>query len=672
MSEQYCRSILRIALAQICQNVGWNSAQSTPLELLTDVLGRYMLQLAKVTHRYSEQFGRTDPNLDDVGLAFRHMGVSISELEEYVRHVEPAPFPHEIVQFPAPKSCNLQIPKPGHKELQTRDEHIEDYMPLLYPTPEDELDNETEKSNDQGEGSAMQVDQGQNGVGGQAEVTEGSNLIVPGDKRPMTSPVEGGLPKKRPRLTNAALPEEAMHSQYEMKSIAITHTGDLTPTKGGKLPDARTPPQGFKKASHDKPSVSKIFRKEKVDSRPSTPLSRPEKVIESSGESQRVEAVGKEREQRVEEIMIYPDGTSKKIPRQKGGGDEVSNSETVSKSASLPALEDKIPVPSPSTKVIPKKKKVGRPRSRSKSPRAPKSPGQGKSPAQPGSSPRGRGRPPKDKTLLKTPEKKKESKNIPVLSTMEEMFASDVLDLSRKPAPPAASAKENVEKKPTDVELPLDLSSKSKEKARGRGRPPLSPEKKRAREMNIDLCIEAVLKMSREGDSEGGAMKEKEVKSERIAEEMSEANQEDTNPAIEDSIDAPPSVTVKREMIEEEAASFDLSEQKKKKKKEKTPKQKEEHPSEEVKDKLKDKLKGKDFVSETVKAEPPEEEVSRPPNVYDFPESPPKPPEQVKKEVTQSPQKMFSVEFVDKEVENKEGEKVKEKSRDKPEKERSK
>lgn len=55
MSEEYCQSILRIALAQICQSVGWNAAQSTPLELLTDVMGRYMLQLAKVTHRYAEQ-----------------------------------------------------------------------------------------------------------------------------------------------------------------------------------------------------------------------------------------------------------------------------------------------------------------------------------------------------------------------------------------------------------------------------------------------------------------------------------------------------------------------------------------------------------------------------------------------------------------------------------------
>lgn len=457
-----------------------------------------------------------------------------------------------------------------------------------------------------------------------------------------------------------------MHSQYEMKSIAITHTGDLTPTKGGKLPDARTPPQGFKKASHDKPSVAKNSRKDKADTRPSTPVNRTEKATENE-ELLKAETAGKEKVQTVEEIMIYPDGRSEKVPRQQEI-DEVSDSEPLPKSAPASA-QDKISAPSPSTQVPPKRKKVGRPRSRSKSPRTSKSPAQGKSPARSPGSSRGRGRPPKDKSLLKNPDKKKDHiKNKPVLSTMEEMFASDVLDLSRKP-PPVSAPKENVEKKETmDVDVPLDLS-KSKEptqahkSARGRGRPPLSPEKKRVRERNIDLCIEAVLQRSREGNTEGDALKEKEIKAEKVT-ELAESNQEDTNPAIEDSSDAPSSVTVKKEMIEESGPLFDISDQKKKKKKERALKQKEEQSGEEVKDKLKDKLKGKDSVGEGIKTEP-QEEVAGPPNVYDFPESPPKPAEQIKNEAVQSPQKMFSVEFVDKEMENKEGEKAKEKSKDK-------
>jgi hypothetical protein len=63
----------------------------------------------------------------------------------------------------------------------------------------DEMDTEAEKSQDQIEGTVtLQSNQGQAGVAGQAEVADNS-LAVPGDKRPLTSPLDGSLPKKRPR-----------------------------------------------------------------------------------------------------------------------------------------------------------------------------------------------------------------------------------------------------------------------------------------------------------------------------------------------------------------------------------------------------------------------------------------------------------------------------------------
>lgn len=88
---------------------------------------------------------------------------------------------------------------------------------------------------------------------------------------------------------------------------------------------------------------------------------------------------------------------------------------------------------------------------------------------------------------------------------MEEMFVSDVLDLFRKLFL-VLVLKESMEKKFSDVDLLLDLS-KGKEFVfkfnRGRGRLLLSLEKKRVREMNIDLCIEVVLKkILEEGEQE--------------------------------------------------------------------------------------------------------------------------------------------------------------------------
>lgn len=112
-------------------------------------------------------------------------------------------------------------------------------------------------------------------------------------------------------------------------------------------------------------------------------------------------------------------------------------------------------------------------------------------------------------------------------------------------------------------------------------------------------------------------------------------------------------------MIEDSGFLFDVSEQKKKKK-EKIQKQKDDFKVE-VRDKLKDKLKVKELVNESIKVEFLDEVVGFF-NVYDFFESFKV---SVKQEVILFLQKMFSVEFVDKDMESKEGEKGKEKSRDK-------
>lgn len=54
MCESYARSLLRVSVAQICQALGWDAVQLTACDLLSDVLHRYIQQLARVCHRYSE------------------------------------------------------------------------------------------------------------------------------------------------------------------------------------------------------------------------------------------------------------------------------------------------------------------------------------------------------------------------------------------------------------------------------------------------------------------------------------------------------------------------------------------------------------------------------------------------------------------------------------------
>lgn len=53
-AEDYSNHILKVAVAQICQQIGWHSIQSTPLELMTDILSKYLQQIARKSNRYAE------------------------------------------------------------------------------------------------------------------------------------------------------------------------------------------------------------------------------------------------------------------------------------------------------------------------------------------------------------------------------------------------------------------------------------------------------------------------------------------------------------------------------------------------------------------------------------------------------------------------------------------
>ncbi|CAH6776981.1 Atp5f1c [Phodopus roborovskii] len=139
MCESYSRSLLRVSVAQICQALGWDSVQLSACHLLTDVLQRYLQQLGRGCHRYSELYGRTDPILDDVSEAFQLMGVNLHELEDYIHNIEPVTFPHQIPSFPVSKNNVLQFPQPGSKDAEERKDYIPDYLPPIVSSQEDIL-----------------------------------------------------------------------------------------------------------------------------------------------------------------------------------------------------------------------------------------------------------------------------------------------------------------------------------------------------------------------------------------------------------------------------------------------------------------------------------------------------------------------------------------------------
>ncbi|XP_039225439.1 transcription initiation factor TFIID subunit 3 isoform X2 [Crotalus tigris] len=199
MSESYSRWLLRVSVAQVCQALGWDSVQLSACDLLTDVLQRYLHSLGRGCRRYCELYGRTDPILEDVGEAFKLMGVNLHELEDYILNIEPVTFAHQIPSFPVSKNNVLQFPPPGSKDAEERKEYIPDYMPPLVSSQEEE--EEEQVPTDGGTSAeAMQVPLEDEGEMEEEEAVNDENYL---NKRPLESPESEEMPAaKRPKLTN--------------------------------------------------------------------------------------------------------------------------------------------------------------------------------------------------------------------------------------------------------------------------------------------------------------------------------------------------------------------------------------------------------------------------------------------------------------------------------------
>ncbi|XP_026735511.1 transcription initiation factor TFIID subunit 3 [Trichoplusia ni] len=244
MSEAYAREILRRNVAQICQTIGWNGINSTPLDILVHVLEKYVRSLGTQANRYAEQFNRTEPNLHDLGLVFRDLHIHLPELTEYTRCVPPVPPPVTSEKFPKPKESNLNFLKPGSHEVVTRPMHVHEHLPPMYP--EKERDTPV---------VAGTVEIRQNGIDNadnsnatctspEISVTDSPDKNKDIFKRP-TDPVS--LPNsKRPRLR---LEEE--ERTREISSVMMTMSGFLSPAREGKLPEAR-PPAVMSEKQYDK------------------------------------------------------------------------------------------------------------------------------------------------------------------------------------------------------------------------------------------------------------------------------------------------------------------------------------------------------------------------------------------------------------------------------------
>lgn len=243
MASQFRNEILKISVGQICQTIGFQGVYSTPLDVLCDLLHRYMTEVCRLTHRHTEHFGRTEPNLDDLGLAFHDMGISVPELEEYINNVDCPAFPHLLPSLPVPRTSNLNFLKPGSRELLSRPIHIHEHLPPMYPEKEEE-----------------ELD---------VKVNSNLNEAMGENSSPTPSPQPA---VKRSSDSDASPAKKAKYSLEdegqpvrEIVSVMMTTSGFISSAREGKLPEARCPNIPMATPRSSSPSVAGVAGKKKLN-----------------------------------------------------------------------------------------------------------------------------------------------------------------------------------------------------------------------------------------------------------------------------------------------------------------------------------------------------------------------------------------------------------------------
>ncbi|XP_030379816.1 transcription initiation factor TFIID subunit 3 [Scaptodrosophila lebanonensis] len=258
MTDKYCADLLRIAVAQISQTIGYSSAQTAPLELLQDVLHKFLQEFARDLHSQTEHANRIEPNLKDTHLSLKSLNINIPDLLDYIGNVEPVQFAQEIPQFPVKRNSNMNFLKPGSSETLTRPVHIYEHLPPMLPTEP------TSSGHSSAGCSGNQLEQGDMvpasalEAGGEVTLPNGSKSIsspspfpssqlfpsqepnadIPStNATPWSNSVDAGMPL-HPSARNLDVEGGATR---EISSVVMTTGGYISPAIEGKLPSAFVP-----------------------------------------------------------------------------------------------------------------------------------------------------------------------------------------------------------------------------------------------------------------------------------------------------------------------------------------------------------------------------------------------------------------------------------------------
>ncbi|XVE61677.1 hypothetical protein DITRI_Ditri06bG0059200 [Diplodiscus trichospermus] len=150
-ADDFGRAVSKIAVAQICESVGYQGFKESALEALTDISIRYLCDLGKNASFRANLAGRTECNLFDVTGALEYLGAShgfsgaseignclvasgtVREIIHFVDSKEEIPFVQPVPKFPVVRNRKL-IPSFEHLNETPPGNHIPSWLPA-FPDP---------------------------------------------------------------------------------------------------------------------------------------------------------------------------------------------------------------------------------------------------------------------------------------------------------------------------------------------------------------------------------------------------------------------------------------------------------------------------------------------------------------------------------------------------------
>lgn len=171
------------------------------LQVLQDLLVRYMKMIGVRMKDRAELCNRTEPNLRDLELTFEDLSISLEELGEYMEQFDSKAVVTEPVPlFPQPSETRLNHLKPGSREVLHRPVHVHEHLPPMYPE--------------------METEQGTTSLD---------------DKTMMDIKTEA------PSSMNSNSDPSDQHPLREIASVMMTSSGFISPAREGRMADSRTP-----------------------------------------------------------------------------------------------------------------------------------------------------------------------------------------------------------------------------------------------------------------------------------------------------------------------------------------------------------------------------------------------------------------------------------------------